>query len=97
MLFIAIVCPPVYFICVKKWGMFAITAFMALLGFALIFFVVPFLLLWAIAIVMAVHDYKKVQQVKMLDEHAKKVGQAVAANMHAGTPSSLPHGLAHRS
>jgi len=87
---LAIVCPPLYFLTVKKWGMFVLTAFMALMGFVLVFFVVPPLLLWAIAIVMAMYHYKKVQQTKMLDDHALKVGQAVAANMRASMPPPLP-------
>jgi len=81
MLLLAIVCPPVYFLCVKKWGMFFATAIMAFLGLIFILFIVPTVILYLIAIFMAVHHYKQQRMTRLMDDHAEKIGQSVAANL----------------
>jgi uncharacterized membrane protein len=81
MLLLAIVCPPVYFLCAKKWGMFFITAVMALIGLGTIFLIFPFLILWLIAMFMAVYHWKQQRLTKLMNEHAEKIGQSVAANL----------------
>lgn len=81
MLLLAIICPPLYFLCVKKWAMFLITLVMAVVCLPLILFVVPPLIIWAIASVMAIHHYKTQKMIAFADRHAEKIGQSVAANL----------------
>lgn len=86
MLLLAIICPPLYFICVKKWGMFLITSVMALVALALLLLIVPPLILWGVAALMAIYHWKQKKISLLMDRHAAQVGRAVAASMSAGKP-----------
>ena len=85
MLALAILCPPLYFICVKKWGMFILTSIMAVIALFLVFFIAPPLIIWAIASLMAIYHWKSKRVAKMLDQHADRNGRSVAVNL-AGKP-----------
>jgi len=81
MIALAIICPPLYFLIRKKIGMFLITLVMALIGFFLIFFVFPTLILWFIAALMAIYHWKSMKTDKLMKRHAEMIGKEMAANL----------------
>ncbi len=84
MIALAILCPPLYFICVKKWGMAVVTVIMFLIALPLALFIMPPLVLWAIASIMALYHLKQQRMALMLDQHAERIGRSVASNMSTG-------------
>ena len=81
MIAIAIICPPLYFLIQKKFGMFSITLVMALVALALVFFIVPPLILWLIASFMAIYHWKSLKMDKRMKQHAEMIGKEIATNL----------------
>ncbi len=81
MIAVAIFCPPLYFLIQKKIGMFLITLVMALVGLGLALFIVPPLILWFIAAIMAIRHCKRLDMEVQMKKHAEMVGQQIAANL----------------
>jgi Sec-independent protein secretion pathway component TatC len=81
MMALAIFCPPLYFLIQKKFGLFFITLIMAAIGFGLVFFIVPPLILWFIAAIMAIRHCKRQDMQVQMKKHAELVGKEVAANL----------------
>jgi hypothetical protein len=81
MIALAIFCPPLYFLLQKKWSMFVLTSFMAVIGFGFVFFIFPPLILWLIAAIMAIRHCKRQDMEVQMKKHAEMVGKQVAANL----------------
>jgi hypothetical protein len=52
-----------------------------LIGFAFVFFIIPPLILWLIAAVMAIRHCKRQDMEVQMKKHAEMVGKQVAANL----------------
>jgi len=81
MIALAIFAPPVYFLIRKNIALFLLTSAMALFGLALVMFIAPPLILWAVSAIMAIRHWKRGEQDAQMRRHAEMVGQQVAANL----------------
>lgn len=84
MILFAILLPPLYFLTQRKIGMFILTSamFVALFLLAMTIVIIPVaLILWAIAAIATTWHNRHRIAVEMLDNHARKVGVEIAANL----------------
>jgi hypothetical protein len=62
---------------------------MALVALALIFFIIPLLILWFIVAFMAIYDWKSLKVDKRMKQHAEMIGKEVAANLSQNDKNKL--------